>query len=133
LLKHQRPVVSALYFERKPPFAPVFRMIRDTPGQQATAVPAGLFEAQYIGLGCALIEMEVLQKIFLRYNDVNCFAFEHNEGEDIFFCRRLHELGIPILVDTAIECGHVADIIIRRHHFDNAALFAPGAVYQSAV
>ncbi len=129
LLKHQKPIVSALYFERRPPFAPVFRMERDKPAIQPTKIPDTLFEAPYIGMGFALIETNVCRRILDHFGDTRCFAFENNEGEDIFFGRRCFELGIPTFVDPTVECGHVAEVVIRRHHFENAHLLAPNVTY----
>lgn len=62
------------------------------------------------GMGCALIRMTAFDKFPAPW-----FAFTHEaegvtskeEGEDIYFCRKLMEAGGTIMADGSILCGHV--------------------------
>lgn len=39
-------------------------------------------------------------------------------GEDVTFCRRLHQMQVPIHVHTGIKCGHVKHFILDEEYFD---------------
>lgn len=59
------------------------------------------------GLGCALIRTSVFDRIPFPY-----FKWTHYEdgnvlGEDLNFCQRCSEAGIPIYVDPRVGCGHL--------------------------
>jgi hypothetical protein len=129
LLARQKPVVSAMYFERTPPHRPVFRTDRTNALERPSKLPTGLQEVQFIGMGCALIQMDVLYRIAAKQGcppkPARFFAFENNEGEDFFFCRLCHELDIPIFVDADVECGHVGTTIIGSQHFQPATARPP--------
>lgn len=116
--KHNKPVVSGLYFERRHPHPPVYRRSRDEVKMRETSYENGLFEVGHIGLGCALMEMAVLRRMEEKYRDQRWFAFENGEGEDIFFCRRLHEMGVPIFLDGSLCVGHVGDHVVTEKHFN---------------
>ncbi len=61
------------------------------------------------GMGCALIKADVFRKIKYPWYDWVNYAGKHRGmlSEDLFFCERCHEYGIPIYVDAAVECGHM--------------------------
>lgn len=61
------------------------------------------------GMGCALIESSVFEKIDFPY-----FKYIEYSGpkrnvlsEDLYFCNQLKSAQIPIFVDTRVGCGHV--------------------------
>lgn len=61
------------------------------------------------GMGCALIRTDVFRTIRYPWYDWVNYA-DANRGmlsEDLFFCERCHEYGIPIHTDVAAECGHM--------------------------
>lgn len=119
--RHNKPVVSALYFERRHPFYPVFRWDRTDVKTRTERYEKGLSEVAHIGMGCALIEMGVLRRMAEKFGDQKWFAFENDEGEDIFFCRRLHEMGVPIFVDGDTICGHCAEHVVTEKNFEARA------------
>lgn len=59
------------------------------------------------GLGFALIDMSVFQRVgypyfnFVEYADGSCLS------EDLFFAERCKQAGIPIYADTRCYCGHI--------------------------
>ena len=61
------------------------------------------------GMGCALIKTEVFRRISYPWYDWVNYADSHRGmlSEDLFFCERCHEYGIPIFTDTAAGCGHM--------------------------
>lgn len=118
LLRHNVPFISGMYSRRSPPAAlPV--MIKD--GQWHTNFKRGTtFEVDVVGAGCMLIRRDVLQNFPPQRPEVGRHWFdwrvdmqgllpkEQCLSEDFTFCRVLKEkMGIPVLVDSSVECQHV--------------------------
>jgi hypothetical protein len=69
-------------------------------------------EVEIIGMGCALLHRDVLQKIgypWFQYGKLH-ENLEHLATEDIWFCERCKEIGQPIHIHTGIICGHLMTI-----------------------
>jgi len=67
----------------------------------------GLFRADFCGLPVALWTrraLEACEKPVFGTTDKDGGAMTH----DVYMCRRLTDAGVPVLVDTSIECGHIA-------------------------
>ena len=67
----------------------------------------GLYEADFCGLPVAIWTKKALEqcaKPVFGTSDGNGGEMTH----DVFMSRRLKAAGIPVLVDTSIECGHIA-------------------------
>lgn len=67
----------------------------------------GLLEADFCGLPVAIWSRRALEacvKPVFGTTDADGGSMTH----DVFMCRRLKAAGIPVLVDTSIECGHIA-------------------------
>lgn len=45
------------------------------------------------------------------------YDMAHGRTEDLPFCKRVQACGIPILIDTSIECGHVGETTITAQDF----------------
>lgn len=61
------------------------------------------------GFGCALIKTEIFTKK-LSYPWFKWVEYEDGHGvlsEDLFFCEKCHEAGIPVFTDVRVRCGHV--------------------------
>lgn len=61
------------------------------------------------GMGCALIRTEVFRKLEYPWYDWVNYA-DANQGmlsEDLFFCERCKQAGIPVYTDARAGCGHV--------------------------
>jgi len=66
-----------------------------------------LLEADFCGVPLALMSRRCFEK-----GEVPWFGTQMPEGScthDIFFAKRMQAAGIPVLVDTTIRCGHLAD------------------------
>jgi len=124
LVSHDLPVVGGLYFMDKPPYWPLlFRkkspilLVRPLYGEtgQYDIVdnwePGELLKVDAIGMGCTAIRRDVLEKLKYPW-------FSFAEGtEDLFFCRKVRSLGIPIYCDTSIVCGHLKLETIGEGHY----------------
>lgn len=132
LLKHDLPIVGALYFKRRQdPEAVAFswtdetkrdeifsesQFVRDWLVEHRAAVkdePACLdllgntvVEFDVIGFGCVLIRRDVLEAMLAKYDDL--FG-GHNEdlGEDVVFCKRAQDCGFQPAIDLALHIGHL--------------------------
>ena len=69
-------------------------------------VPNGRFEVKGGGFGCALIDVALLREMgapWFRY-------VEYDSGdvlsEDLFFCDRCSRMGVPVMADGRVRCGH---------------------------
>lgn len=75
--------------------------------------PGQVIKAWQTGMDAMLIPISVLQQ--LKHQDpelpFTCIANNIEDipfiGEDNFFVHRLHKLGIPLLVDTDVQCLHM--------------------------
>ena len=59
------------------------------------------------GLGCALIRAGVFEHIEFPYFKWTHYADGNVLGEDLNFCERCHEAGIPIFADPRVACAHL--------------------------
>lgn len=61
------------------------------------------------GMGCALIRMEVIQKIAYPWYDwVNYKGADRRMlSEDLYFCEKCKAADVPIYTDTRVACGHL--------------------------
>ena len=60
------------------------------------------------GLGCALIKADVFRRIEWPWFKWVIYEDGHGVlGEDLFFCERCKDAGIPIYADTRVGCGHL--------------------------
>lgn len=78
---------------------------------------AGLRKADGLGAGCLLTEIGVLEQMHNRYGDKRWFQNADSDqylGEDVFFFRRLKEMGIPAYIDCDAVCGHIAPVVVDR-------------------
>lgn len=113
LKSHQKPVVSGVYFRRQEPLCPVMRRWRNGVLEWVNTMEVPqMMEVDVVGAGCLLIHTSVLRTLMPRPFrwDVDNEAVPENErcSEDFSFCLRVkRQLGIPILVDTAVQCEHV--------------------------
>ena len=116
MLAHNKPVLGARVHRRYPPFDALLLRgevgklyqvpddeIKNKDGTFNNEVPV-----TYTGAGCILYDM----KIFSDMIPDKWFQFKVGDlgqpiGEDIFFCEKLKDKGIPIVVDASIDIKHL--------------------------
>lgn len=61
------------------------------------------------GMGCALIQTEVFRTLPYPWYDWINYADDHRGmlSEDLYFCERLKDYGIPVMADVRVGCGHM--------------------------
>ena len=113
--EHDIDFVSGLYFTRADPIRPVaFKHISWAfENNNVDAVADWFYEYPYneivpveaVGFGCCMTSTKLLKRV---RDEVGLpFAPMPGFGEDLSFCWRVKQLGVPILLDTGIKCGHL--------------------------
>lgn len=107
--------VTGLYFTRRPPIKPcVFKELWWT--KEGGTVDAGsryffdykkegLHQIAGSGFGCVMTSVDLLKKVGDKFGAP--FNPLEGMGEDLSFCCRVIQLGVPMWIDTRVKCGHV--------------------------
>lgn len=115
LLNHNVPVVAANYPTKEVESRPTAYIDDEnyigpcwTQEQHS-----GLQEISSCGFGLMLIDMRVFEKLSLPFFQFTPQApdFIKTETEDVFFCRKVRELGLPIYIDHDVSqnIAHIGD------------------------
>ncbi len=106
LSSHDVPFVSALYFCRNWPHRPAC-WPRD-----GNYPENSLWERDGTGFGCVYTSSWLLRQL-----GPDPFG-EKGTGEDYDFCQEVRALGVPILIDTYVRCGHFGNPeLVTEHTF----------------
>jgi GT2 family glycosyltransferase len=112
LLSHEQPIVASLYLNRKPPYYPVAYNRRFVgpdggpawnPVSLAEAPDSGLADIVAAGTGGLLVRSEVF-----RVMEYDMWFKRDGAGEDMSFCARAVEAGIPLYLDLGARMGHIS-------------------------
>ncbi len=115
LARHNRDIVSGLYYRRQPPICPV-AMKLDGEGKPQWVTqwnpPNSLVEVDLVGAGCLLIHRRVLERTPQPWFEWEIGKTSAPQGrnamsEDFAFCLRAKEHGFKVHLDTSIQCEHV--------------------------
>ncbi|NIM46670.1 MAG: hypothetical protein GTN40_00725 [Candidatus Aenigmarchaeota archaeon] len=120
LFAKDKDIISALYFQRKPPYRPVVCM-KNKEGKYKLldfVKLNALHEVDIVGFGCVLVKKEVFEKLKERgYNTFFEFKNIHTDiveqlNEDMTFCENAKKEGFKVFLDTSIVCKHIGEIIV---------------------
>jgi hypothetical protein len=126
LLKHNKKVVGINYCTRGLP--PRYVAIKQIGVPDSNVVTgrnqSGLEQVEAIGFGFVLMRVDALKD--LDFNGQPLFAFKWMQdrkswmGEDVYFCQKLKEAGVPIHVDHDLskECRHVGLFEFSTEHVE---------------
>ena len=124
LMAHRKPVISGVYSRRSPPEA--VPVIIKNGGWYQGPLNCGVIEVDLVGAGCLLIHRSVLEKLpplderrgkrwfDWRVDMPHSLPPGRALSEDFAFCVQCKDHGIPVLVDTSIECRHVGYSEVTR-------------------
>lgn len=67
------------------------------------------------GMGCAFIKTDIFRKLSYPWYDWVNYGDAHRGmlSEDLYFCEKCKQAGIPIYTDTRVACGHLFRYIQR--------------------
>jgi len=105
LRRHERPVVSALYLDRRPPFRPLAFASMDwgyVPVDLNALAPDAVVRVRTLGCGALLVERAVLEAVAEPW-----FPEDGRHDPDLGFADNLMLAGIGIEVDLGARCGHI--------------------------
>lgn len=138
LLAHDLPIVGGLCHNRRIPWNPtVLRLLPPELGFHGSplygycydfeemAGAKGLVNADATGSAFILVRRDVYEAIGRAFPEDGPYTIfdDHapgpttvrvREGEDTSFCRRVRELGYQIKIDTTVDVGHMAEVVVDR-------------------
>ncbi len=115
LISHNKDIVTGIYNMKVPPYYQLPRK-HATEGLYTALELDGdqLVEIDGNGMGCALIKMNVFDKIPYPWFE---FKYYEKDGkweqtsEDLTFCQKLQSAGIKIYCDPLVQCAHVGTTV----------------------
>lgn len=115
LYAHQQDIVGGIYRQRRPSqVLEVFNMVYQPYYSKKVFPEKGLFEVGAIGLGCALIKVDVLRKIgYPQFDYHRAIKIEDTISEDVDFCQKSRKAGYRIFIDPEILCEHHGQTVYR--------------------
>lgn len=118
-----REFVTGLYFTRRAPIKPcVYEhcgMIVGSGGRPRpiadsfTDIPEHVFQVAAAGFGGCMVSVDLIRRIAEKYGLP--FSPITGFGEDLSFCLRATELGVPLWCDPSIRLGHVGQVIFDQN------------------
>lgn len=130
LLSHNKMMVAGIVHRRYPPFEPIamtgeldkYEHLSDN-----LCYSGKLIEVDAIGTGCVCYDM----RVFTEEVDPPWFEAWRSEGgkwvgEDVGLCHRLRQKGVKIYADTAVQCGHITQMIVTRELYTLFRATKPG-------
>ena len=115
LLQAEQAVVGSLYLQRTAPFYPIAYADKDDEGYLPLNLnghgPDELVRVRSVGTGGMLINTGVFQEF-----EPPWFLHTTEQSEDMYFCDRLHEVGIPLYVHTGVPLGHIAPGVVYPYY-----------------
>lgn len=135
LLTHGKEIVGVNAYSRTLPLSTTVMMM-DEKGEYkdpskntewAMRVPEELFEVLAVGMGVALIKMEVFETIPKPW-----FKFDMHKdgymlkGEDAWFCSEARKKGYKIFCDGSLKIGHIGNYVYKKEEEFNTFLPSDG-------
>jgi hypothetical protein len=123
LIAADKDIISALYFQRKPPYRPVVCMMKKDEGYRLLDFVKlnTILDVDIVGFGCVLIKREVFEKLkernystFFNFKNISSEA-EEQLNEDMTFCENARKEGFKIHLDTSIVCKHIGEILVDEN------------------
>lgn len=128
-----REMVSAVYFKRKPPFTPIcYKTLEYSEHDNKPAYKLepyldypkdDVFQAAGCGFGAVMMTTDLIRKVAERFGYP--FSPMMGIGEDLTFCWRVGQLGVPIWCDSRIKVGHSGVMTVTEETYLTSRQEAP--------
>ena len=120
LVKHDKDIITGLYYGRGAPFMPIFyRWVKGENFQYFNPIydyPQDKpFRIDMAGMGCCLAKKEVFIKLdrpFFYYQASMNEPGRFNISEDVWFFKQCFLKGIDVWATPEVKCGHLGGTII---------------------
>ena len=128
LMAHNRPIVSALYGSKSYPFHYFVMPIESPNHQWLTTIEKDLYQVKTLATGRLLIDMAIFDKLTRPYFLLRMDQFGRiTTTEDCFFGLSCFHFGLPMFVDTTLQCQHLRLVAFPKFlehpqiHYDKPA------------
>lgn len=129
-LDEGREFVTALCFSRKNPVGPtIYKEMGYTQnGRELTPFAKKykdypkneIFEVSGCGLAAAMMTVHLVKQIYAEHGAP--FSPQPGFGEDLSFCIKCEQSGIPVYCDSRIKVGHVGQTIVTEETFEKGVV-----------
>lgn len=118
LVRFDRDYIAALAFKRVQPTEPVvydsLSELADMKGMYGVHVyrqypPDQIFQVAATGFGCVMTSTRLLKQVWDKFGPP--FSYVANLGEDMSFCWKVGQLGIPMYCDSRVKVGHIGEVV----------------------
>ena len=128
-LDEGKEMVCGLYFKRKPPFNPVmYKNLEYSTDPEKGVVNVKIdtyedypkdqiFEVAACGFGAVLITTDLIARIGEKFGAP--FSPLLGLGEDLTFCYKASQLGVPMYCDSRIKVGHVGLVTVNEQTYQS--------------
>lgn len=106
LLAHKKPVVACNYSTRSEPRKAVaYRTVGDWNSWLNSAIETDESSSvSAVGMGCMLVDTNIFKNMDLPFFEVSYDpTLKEWIGEDFYFCKKIKELGVDILIDNQLS------------------------------
>lgn len=119
LLKCDADIACGLVYRRVAPYTPLIFRKQDNGlyREILNYLQNRIIDIDACGFGCVLTKVDAISKMYECYDKL--FAPD-NLGEDLQFCERAKDMGLNIVCDTSVKCGHLGQILITETQFEVA-------------
>lgn len=135
LIRHGKPVVGALYCRKAFPFLPhayLYDKEKGPKGQPLfnsiswATIPkeGGLLAVDALATSGMLIQRWVIDMVAKKFGEP--FEQQNGLGEDMDFCHKVRQLGIPIFCDTSTQMGHCMSVPVKPVLEQETGIWIPG-------
>ena len=121
LIKFDRDYIAALAFKRVQPTEPVvyddMHELADMPGMYGVHILRNyphdqLFKVAATGFGCVMTSTRLLKAVWDKFGPP--FSYVANLGEDMSFCYKVNQLGVPMYCDSRVKVGHIGEVVFNE-------------------
>lgn len=119
LLAHNLPVVGCRVHRRYPPFDSLMLRLEKVDENTNAYISVDewkegeLVEVDATGGGCVMFNMDVFRALKYPWYETKIQENGRVLGEDIHLCQKIQQAGYKIFVDSSLEVGHLATMIVN--------------------